>query len=58
MSPCLRGEQRVRKCMAVEIEAKMAVESFEPVRAKLREAGAAAAGSHFEVNHSLFHANV
>jgi len=36
--------------MAVEIEAKMAVESFEPVRAKLREAGAAAAGSHFEVN--------
>lgn len=36
--------------MAVEIEAKMAVDSFEPVRAKLRAAGAAPAGSHFEVN--------
>jgi len=36
--------------MAVEIEAKMAVESFEPLRAALRGAGARAAGSHFEVN--------
>ena len=36
--------------MAVEIEAKMSVESFDPVRAKLRELGAKAAGAHFEVN--------
>ena len=36
--------------MPVEIEAKMAVESFDPVRTKLRETGATPAGSHFEVN--------
>jgi adenylate cyclase class 2 len=36
--------------MPVEIEAKMSVESFDPVRAKLREAGARLAGEHFEVN--------
>ena len=36
--------------MAVEIEAKMSVEAFEPVRAALRGAGARAAGAHFEVN--------
>jgi adenylate cyclase class 2 len=36
--------------MPVEIEAKMSVESFEPVRAKLRELGARHAGEHFEVN--------
>src|SRR5688500_13617029 len=36
--------------MAVEIEAKMAVESVDAVRAKLRETGATPAGSHFEVN--------
>src|SRR5687767_8735008 len=36
--------------MAVEIEAKMSVESFDAVRAKLRELGATVAGSHFEVN--------
>jgi adenylate cyclase, class 2 len=36
--------------MPVEIEAKMAVESFDAVRAKLRETGATPAGAHFEVN--------
>jgi adenylate cyclase class 2 len=36
--------------MPVEIEAKMSVESFDPVRAKLRELGAREAGRHFEVN--------
>ena len=36
--------------MAFEIEAKMSVESFDAVRARLREVGAAPAGSHFEVN--------
>ena len=36
--------------MAVEIEAKMSVDSFEPVRARLREAGAKPLGEHFEVN--------
>jgi adenylate cyclase class 2 len=36
--------------MAVELEAKMSVESFDPVRARLREAGATPAGHHFEVN--------
>lgn len=36
--------------MPVEIEAKMTVESFEPVRAKLRETGAHRVGEHFEVN--------
>jgi adenylate cyclase class 2 len=36
--------------MPVEIEAKMSVESFDPVREKLRELGARHAGEHFEVN--------
>ena len=36
--------------MAVELEAKMSVEAFDPVRAKLREVGATRAGEHFEVN--------
>jgi adenylate cyclase class 2 len=36
--------------MAVEIEAKMTVESFDPVRARLRDAGAAGPVQHFEVN--------
>src|SRR4051812_31611330 len=36
--------------MAVELEAKMSVETFDPVRAKLREAGATRVGKHFEVN--------
>jgi predicted adenylyl cyclase CyaB len=36
--------------MAVEIEAKMTVDSFEPVRAKLRGAGAAGPVEHFELN--------
>ena len=36
--------------MAVEIEAKMTVESFDPVRTRLREAGAAGPVGHFEVN--------
>lgn len=36
--------------MPVEIEAKMSVESFEPVRARLRECGAREAGRQFEVN--------
>ena len=36
--------------MAVEIESKMAVESFEPVRARLRELAARELGDHFEVN--------
>jgi adenylate cyclase, class 2 len=36
--------------MPVEIEAKMSVDSFDPVRAKLRELGARPAGEHFEVN--------
>jgi adenylate cyclase, class 2 len=36
--------------MAVEIEAKMTVESFDPVRARLREVGAAGPVEHFEVN--------
>jgi adenylate cyclase class 2 len=36
--------------MPVEIEAKMSVASFDPVRAKLRERGARHAGDHFEVN--------
>ena len=36
--------------MPVEIEAKMTVESFDPVRARLREAGAAGPVQHFEVN--------
>ena len=36
--------------MPVEIEAKMSVVSFDPVRARLREVGAAASGRHFEVN--------
>ena len=36
--------------MAVEIEAKMTVESFDPARARLREVGAAGPVEHFEVN--------
>jgi adenylate cyclase class 2 len=36
--------------MAVEIEAKMTVESFDGVRARLREAGAAGPVEHLEVN--------
>ncbi len=36
--------------MAVEIEAKMSVDSFDPVRSRLREAGAKPLGEHFEVN--------
>lgn len=36
--------------MPVEIEAKMSVESFEPIRARLREVGARQAGEHLEVN--------
>ena len=36
--------------MAVEIEAKMKVESFEAVRAKLHDTGAAGPTEHFEVN--------
>ena len=36
--------------MAVEIEAKMTVESFDPVRARLRSAAAAGPVEHFEVN--------
>jgi len=36
--------------MAVEIEAKMAVDSFDAVRARLRELGAAGPVAHFEVN--------
>jgi adenylate cyclase class 2 len=36
--------------MPVEIEAKMSVESFDAVRAKLRELDATPAGAHFEVN--------
>jgi adenylate cyclase, class 2 len=36
--------------MPVEIEAKMRVESFDPVRAKLREGGASGPAEHFEVN--------
>jgi adenylate cyclase class 2 len=36
--------------MPVEIEAKMAVESFDAVRSKLRALGARHAGEHFEVN--------
>ena len=36
--------------MAVEIEAKMTVESFDAVRARLRETGAAGPVEHFEVN--------
>src|SRR5215207_461186 len=36
--------------MPVEIEAKMSVDSHDPVRARLREVGARSAGSHFEVN--------
>ena len=36
--------------MAVEIEAKMSVDSFDAVRTKLREVGATPAGAHFEVN--------
>jgi adenylate cyclase class 2 len=36
--------------MPVEIEAKMTVESFDPVRARLREAGATGPVEHFEVN--------
>ena len=36
--------------MAVEIEAKMKVDSFDPVRTKLRDAGAAGPTEHFEVN--------
>lgn len=36
--------------MGVEIEAKMAVETFEPVRARLRSLGANRMGERFEVN--------
>lgn len=36
--------------MAVEIEAKMAVTDLEPIRAKLRELGAQAAGQNMETN--------
>jgi adenylate cyclase class 2 len=36
--------------MPVEIEAKMSVESFEPVRARLRELGAREAGRQVEVD--------
>lgn len=36
--------------MPVEIEAKMSVVSFDPVRARLREVGATNSGRHFEVN--------
>jgi adenylate cyclase class 2 len=36
--------------MAVELEAKMSVEAFDPVRARLREAGATRVGDHFELN--------
>jgi adenylate cyclase class 2 len=36
--------------MPVEIEAKMSVDSFDAVRARLREVGARHAGEHFEVN--------
>jgi|SRR5215218_1520219 len=36
--------------MAVEIEAKMRVDSFEPVRLRLRDGGAAGPNEHFEVN--------
>ena len=36
--------------MAVEIEANMAVESFDPVRARLRELGARQAGARLETN--------
>jgi adenylate cyclase class 2 len=36
--------------MAVEIEAKMTVESFDGVRARLREVGAAGPVEHLEVN--------
>ena len=36
--------------MPVEIEAKMSVDSFDPIRARLREVGARPTGSHFEVN--------
>ena len=36
--------------MGVEIEAKMTVESFDAVRARLRDAGAAGPVEHFEVN--------
>ena len=36
--------------MPVEIEAKMSVESFDPVRARLRDAGAAGPVEHFELN--------
>ena len=36
--------------MGVEIEAKMTVESFDPVRARLRAVGAAGPVQHFEVN--------
>ena len=36
--------------MGVEIEAKMAVESFEPVRAQLQEAGAQLIGRFLETN--------
>lgn len=36
--------------MPIEIEAKMSVDSFDPVRAKLRECHARDTGAHFEVN--------
>jgi adenylate cyclase class 2 len=36
--------------MAVELEAKMSVESFDSVLVRLREAGATRVGDHFEVN--------
>jgi predicted adenylyl cyclase CyaB len=36
--------------MAVEIEAKMTVDSFDAVRARLRGAGAAGPVEHFEIN--------
>jgi len=36
--------------MPVEIEAKMTVESFDPVRTRLREAGASGPVEHHEVN--------
>ena len=36
--------------MPVEIEAKMKVDSFDAVRAKLRDVGAAGPVEHFEVN--------
>src|SRR4051794_27949706 len=52
-SPCLRApvvNNASGPQMAVELEAKMSVESFDPVRAKLREAGATRVGDHFEVN--------